>query len=230
MNFFIYIQVHISELAIVPDHCRICALCDKAEAFSCLCDHDHDMVCSNCEQISKLLASLNSLIADSDLKEKEDCRDDYQYKLSQAQTNIFSWKTHILRTCYQERAKTEIMNTMGQNDILIVLDWAMKFLPQRYREDQSNWFGKRGLSWHTGVAFRRIKVVESSAFNHIFNGQIPQDSYATSAVILDIVNELKEQDNSKDKVHLWSDNAGCYKSSDTIYALYCSKSVTSYDF
>ncbi|CAC5360406.1 unnamed protein product [Mytilus coruscus] len=179
---------------------------------------------------SELLASLNSLIANSDLKEKEDCRDDYQYKLSQAHTNIFSWKTHILRTCYQERAKTEIMNTMGQNDILIVLDWAMKFLPQRYREDQSNWFAKRGLSWHTGVAFRRIKVVESSAFNHIFNGQIPQDSYATSAVILDIVNELKEQDNSKDKVHLWSDNAGCYKSSDTIYALYCSKSVTSYDF
>ncbi|XP_076070558.1 uncharacterized protein LOC143042174 [Mytilus galloprovincialis] len=188
------------------------------------------MVCCNCEQISELLSSLNSLIANSDLKEKEDCRDDYQYKLSQAQTNIFSWKTHIIRTCHQEKAKAEIMNTMGPNDILIVLDWAMKFLPRRYREDQSNWFAKRCLSWHIGVAFRRRNVIESLAFNHIFNGQIPQDSYATSAVILDIVNDLKEQDNSIDKIHLWSDNAGCYKSSETIYALYCSKFVTSYDF
>ncbi|CAG2256851.1 unnamed protein product [Mytilus edulis] len=223
-------KVHISELATVPDHCSIFALSDKEEAFSCLCGHNHEMVCCNCEQISELLSSLNSLIANSDLKEKEDCRDDYQYKLSQAQTNIFSWKTHIIRTCHQEKAKTEIMNTMGPNDILIVLDWAMKFLPRRYREDQSNWFAKRGLSWHIGVAFRRRNVIESLAFNHIFNGQIPQDSYATSAVILDIVNDLKEQDNSIDKIHLWSDNAGCYKSSETIYALYCSKFVTSYDF
>ncbi|XP_071150590.1 uncharacterized protein [Mytilus edulis] len=223
-------KVHISELATVPDHCRIFALCDKEEAFSCLCGHNHEMVCCNCEQISELLSSLNSLIANSDLNEKEDCRDEYQYKLSQAQTNIFSWKTHIIRTCHQEKAKTEIMNTMGPNDILIVLDWAMKFLPRRYREDQSNWFAKRGLSWHIGVAFRRRNVIESLAFNHIFNGQIPQDSYATSAVILDIVNDLKEQDNSIDKIHLWSDNAGCYKSSETIYALYCSKFVTSYDF
>ena len=28
------------------------------------------------------------------------------------------------------------------------MDWAMKFLQLRYREKQSEWYGKRGLSWH----------------------------------------------------------------------------------
>jgi hypothetical protein len=32
------------------------------------------------------------------------------------------------------------------------------------------------------------------------------------------------------KVHLWSDNAGCYKSSETIGALFNSRSIDSYDF
>ena len=26
--------------------------------------------------------------------------------------------------------------------------WAMKFLQLRYREKESDWYGKRGLSWH----------------------------------------------------------------------------------
>jgi hypothetical protein len=69
-----------------------------------------------------------------------------------------------------------------------------------------NWFAKRGLSWHIGVAFRRRETIESLAFIHIFSGQISQDSNATSAVILDIVEELKERNDSVGKVHLWSEN------------------------
>jgi hypothetical protein len=84
----------------------------------------------------------------------------------------------------------------------------MKYLHRRYREDQSNWFSKRGLSWHIGVAFRRRKTIECLAFIHIFSGKISQDSNVTSAVILDIVEELKERTDSVGKVHLWSDNAG----------------------
>jgi hypothetical protein len=230
LKFGCILQVHITESSSVPDHCRIFALSDKLGTFGCKCEHEHDMVCVNCEQIHKLLSSLINLILESDLKEKEENRDDYQYKFSQAQSNIINWKTHIVRTSHQEKAKSDIMANMGPNEVLLVLGWAMKYLPRRYREDQSNWFAKRGLSWHIGVAFRRRETIESLAFIHIFSGQISQDSNATSAVILDIVEELKERNDSVGKVHLWSDNAGCYKSSETISALFNSRSIDSYDF
>ena len=35
-----------------------------------------------------------------------------------------------------------------------MLDWARKPLPRKYRESQPEWFRKRGISWHIGVATR----------------------------------------------------------------------------
>lgn len=226
----IFFQVHIAESSTVPDHCREFALSDESGPFGSKCEHKHDMVCINCEQIHELLSSISSLISESNLKEKEENRDDYEYKLAQAKCNISNWKTHIVRTNHQEKAKSDIMANMGPNEVILVLDWAMKYLPRRYREDQSNWFAKRGLSWHIGVAFRRRETIESLAFVHIFRGQISQDSNATSAVILDIVKEIKARNHSVSKVHLWSDNAGCYKSSETITALFRSRAIDTYDF
>ncbi|XP_055997743.1 uncharacterized protein LOC125646321 [Ostrea edulis] len=184
------VAVHISESSTVPDHCREFALSDEPGPFGRKCEHKHDMVCINCEQIHELLSSISSLISESNLKEKEENRDDYEYKLAQAKCNISNWKTHIVRTNHQEKAKSDIMANMGPNEVILVLDWAMKYLPRRYREDQSNWFAKRGLSWHIGVAFRRRETIESLAFIHIFCGQISQDSNATRSVILDIVEEI----------------------------------------
>ena len=188
------------------------------------------MVCSNCEQIHELLSSLSNLIADSDLMEKECIRDDYQYKLSQAQLNISNWKTHTMRTCHQEKAKSDTTSNMGPNEVLVVLDRAMKYLPRRYRKDQSNWFAKRGICWHIGVVLRKRVTIESLGFIHIFNSQIAQDAQSTSAVVFDIVQDIKDMNEEVDRIHLWSDNAGSYKSSKTISAMSKCGIVVSYDF
>ena len=72
----------------------------------------------------------------------------YDFKL--AQTDIFEWKAHIVRSVNQEAAKQDQLKTIStnQNCALVIMDWAMKFLQLKYREKQSDWFGKRGLSWH----------------------------------------------------------------------------------
>ena len=38
---------------------------------------------------------------------------------------------------------------------LLIMDWAMKFLPTSYRGTQHDWFGKKGKSWHVTVAILR---------------------------------------------------------------------------
>lgn len=37
------------------------------------------------------------------------------------------------------------------NTCVLIMDWAMKFLPITFREKQSNWYGQKGLNWHVSV-------------------------------------------------------------------------------
>lgn len=62
------------------------------------------------------------------------------------------WKEHILRTVHQDTAKNIILEEMKPNQVLIIMDWAMNFLPVSYRETQSEWFGKKGRPWHVCAA------------------------------------------------------------------------------
>lgn len=50
-----------------------------------------------------------------------------------------------------ERSKSKILNYLEKHQYLVVMDWAMKWLPKRFRETLSEWFGKKGISWHVSA-------------------------------------------------------------------------------
>ena len=47
----------------------------------------------------------------------------------------------------QKAAKQDQLKMIAYNpeSALLIMDWAMKFIQLRYREKQSDWYGKRGL-------------------------------------------------------------------------------------
>ena len=222
------LQVHISSQSTVPDHCKVFALSDnKDQSFKSKCLHEHDSVCQNCEQVTEFLSSVTHLVEEETIEDQ----DIYRYKVNQAVTSINSWKQHIVRSRNQDGAKSKLLENMLTSEVFLVFDWAMKYLPRRYREDQSNWFAKRGINWHISIVFHKTENdLESLGFVHIFQNQISQDSRTTSAVILDTIRSVKEKYPQMDGLHLWSDNAGCYKSTETISALFHSGEITSYNF
>ena len=63
---------------------------------------------------------------------------------------MFHWKAHIIRSVNQEAAKQDQLKMIAYNPelALLVMDGVMKFIQLRYREKQSDWYGKRGLSRH----------------------------------------------------------------------------------
>ena len=124
---------------------------------------------------------------------------------------------------------------MKEDEVFVVFDWAMKYLPRKYREDQLDWFGKRGISWHISVCFRRnAEELQSLTFVHIFESQILQDSKTTSATICDVLNNVLKNNPEVRSVHLWSDNVACYKCADTIININNNKPskghIVSYNF
>ena len=52
----------------------------------------------------------------------------------------------------QDNAKRDIIDHLKHDQVFLIMDWAMKFLPTSFRETQRDWFGKKGKSWHVVVA------------------------------------------------------------------------------
>lgn len=105
---------------------------------------------------------------------------------------------------------------LGSETVLIVDDWAMKFLPQFYRESQQDWFGKRGISWHIAVVFRRVSgELQSQAFIHIIQS-CSQDSTAVILMMQHVLKTLKSEHPEITSAFFRQDNAGCYHCANTI--------------
>ena len=52
----------------------------------------------------------------------------------------------FIQPCEDMKIKTD--QSLNACPALITMDWAMKFQCQKFREKQSKWFGRKGLSWH----------------------------------------------------------------------------------
>ena len=106
-----------------------------------------------------------------------------------------------------------------------------------YCEKQSDWFGKRGLSWHISSVISRdasTGKLQVTSFAHLFD-QCTQDWYAVASIVEHLLQHLKTKKPSLESVHLRSDEAGCYHSNFLIAAVRdigqrVGIAVESYDF
>jgi hypothetical protein len=131
--------------------------------------------------------ALNDLVIDSE-EQKE-----MAYVIAQSKKNIQAWKAHLLRAINQDEARLNLLQDLNPTSVLVVLDWAMKFLPRKYRKSQSDWYGKKGISWHIAVAMtKREGKLEMLTFVHVFKS-CTQDSYSVMAIIDDVIGQLKTE-------------------------------------
>ncbi|XP_062576042.1 uncharacterized protein LOC134237917 [Saccostrea cucullata] len=146
------------------------------------CDHAHEELCRKCNLVEEISSGFFEEV--QKLRSSE-IVEELSVRLEKAIEKISYWKAHILGTQNQEEGRYKILEELQPHQLLIIMDWAMKFLPAMYREKhtrhsriflaQSN---KIGLLSHQlwSISFRLLRV------------QMP---------------EVEE-------VFLRSDNAGCY--------------------
>ena len=139
-------------------------------------------------------------------------QDDILFDFSQSKKLIFDWKAHIMRSENQDQAKQDALKSLDETSTLITMDWAMKFQCQKYREKQSEWFGKRGLSWHVSSAVFKTGPKEEptvTTYAHLFDS-CNQDWFAVASILENVLQLLKKEHPSITKAYLRSDEAGCY--------------------
>ena len=204
-------KTHIGRGEHCGDHCTVHALSDRrAWEFRGECDHQHSYECERCESLEGVLLEVAEMQDKANMTEEERGRLKFEY--NESVRNIQAWKAHLLRSSNQDEAKQNVLQKLDENSCLVILDLAMKFLPVQYREQMSDFFGKRGRSWHISAVITRATVeskYEVECFVHIFNN-CSQNSFAVLSIIENLLHKVKQEYPVVTTVYLRSDNAGCY--------------------
>ena len=206
-----------------PDHCRKFGLSDPNDPdFQQHCAHQHTHSCPKCNDITSCLEKVHQIIKYSNTLSFycSEQQDDLLYDVKKASDAINEWKAHIMRSVNQECAKQDILAKLDESSCFLIIDWAMKFLQLRYREKQSDWYGKRGLCWHVSSVVSRSQsdTTEVVSYAHLFD-ECTQDWYAVTSILEDLLKHLKVRNPLLQTIYLRSDEAGCYHNNFLIAAM-----------
>ncbi|CAO4377340.1 unnamed protein product [Caenorhabditis nigoni] len=234
-------RLHVKQTSRVADHCAVYALSDpynSALAESCSIGpdaHTHNVKCDRCERTKAILDIIEEHArVFVDEKEKDAAHPDAddadklffsKHKeelelIEKYKKNIFEMKKHLLRAAVTNDERNTIVGDLLSGEALITLDFAQKYLPKWHREKQSDYFGKKGISYHISHVTARMEkdTFEQHSFVHVYDGSVTQDSRLVVVTIAHFLKELKNV--GINKVFLRSDNAGAYHSALTIGSLY----------
>ena len=90
----------------------------------------------------------------------ENQREELQFDFESVKEKVLQLRSHLLRAKNQERAKTKILSELQPHQALLTMDWAIKFLPSKFREAQQDWFAKKGISWHVSAVISKAMDAE----------------------------------------------------------------------
>ena len=147
------VSLHVAQSSRVADHCRAHALSYKTSKVTdhyVNCDHEHDLQCDRCKLIPNVFNEIDASFKNAGIPNEE--KEGMAHIVSQSKEYIEASKANLLRSAVsQDEARLDTIMNLDSKSFLITLDWAMKFLPRKFRESQSDWLGKRGIPWHIAV-------------------------------------------------------------------------------
>ena len=211
-------RLHVSGDDRCADQCTVYALSSLSDpSFKSACSHVHDIQCNACRSTDEVIKDIGLKIegvSSPDLRRK------LQFERSKTREPIYTWKAHNLRAVNQDLAKQDVLSMLDGSNCLIVMDWAMKFLPLHYREQMRDFFGKRGKSWHVSCVIEKAEEEGYSVqcFAHLFE-ECKQDWFAVASIIENLLETLKREQPFISEVFLRSDNGACYHNAPLLLAL-----------
>ena len=186
---------------------------------------NHNSFCDQCSNLYSTIDQIIDLVKESQLKNK----DDLLYDTSNAKNNILKWTFHIICHVQQNKAKTNVFDLLSETTGLWIRDYCQKVLPIEFRESQSSYFGKKGMTLHCDVFLLKE------------NGTVKKHTYFTTAYRSDqdikdslslrdyVVKEFSKDFPDVKELYCKSDNAGCYHGNpypESIYKICKQNSIT----
>ena len=135
-------KVHVKEESTCSTYCIKFALRNteiQTQYFREACGHEHKDVCTDCYNLFLCLEELKQMIDSSNLSNES--KNELYYGYAVASASILEWMRHILRGLQTQKTKEMIMKDLSESKAMVIGDWMMKIIPQKYREKMEEWFG-----------------------------------------------------------------------------------------
>ena len=67
-----------------------------------------------------------------------DTKEEMEFTVKKAKKHILAWKAHLLRSINQDEVRLDTIKALNETSVFLVQDWAMKFIPRKFRESQKD--------------------------------------------------------------------------------------------
>jgi len=162
------------------------------------CDLNHPVTCSKCESIFGFFEELKAAISE----EHSETLDEYQQKL-------IAWMAHHARKTYLNIHVRTNLEELDEEGAVLIVDYKMRILPQSARETKTEFFGKRGWSFHSVLIYTKNmeqNQLNIQVFDHWSNDTC-QDAWFTASSLHTVIETM----NPKPKwITIMSDNGMHY--------------------
>lgn len=216
------LKAHVEKSTPIASHCISNSLSDPNNSkFAVECDHDHDFECDRCSMICDTLKSINAAIVEQRNLDSA-AKDELMYTYETAKSAIDELWAHQIKQINQDYSRTECLEELlPELSVHLTMDYAMKWLPIKFRETTRDFYAKKGLSWHVTFALRksRPKTFECKTFIHIFPNA-PQSASTVYCILRNVIQRLQIDMPHLQSVYVRSDNASCYRSAQLLGSLH----------
>uniref|UniRef100_A0A914Q152 C2H2-type domain-containing protein n=1 Tax=Panagrolaimus davidi TaxID=227884 RepID=A0A914Q152_9BILA len=114
--------------------------------------HTHDLYTDRIRLFDRTIIDLRTtvshLIDEAVVSEEKEDLAEMRDDLFRAENDINEWEKHILRAKYSNHVRQEFIASLKPGEAFVTIDYATRYLPKNHKETQSDFFGKKGMSWH----------------------------------------------------------------------------------
>ena len=118
------------------------------------CSEEHNQYSTNIDEFHKIRKGVEEALEGiPDLSKK----DLHSKSWKQIVTNHKNYLAHIVRTKHQGSYYRYVLANLCPGEIVVIIDYKMKLeLGLRTRENQREWYGKRGISLHGFLVIAQV--------------------------------------------------------------------------
>ena len=174
-------------------------------------------VCEVCVERFNLFDDINATIMTSKLDSTRKIH--YLNKIRKVQENLRSYIGHLVRGKYQRMRFMHEIEELKPGKALVVCDYMMKLLLQKFREPQGDWYAKKGVSLHGRMFFYKRSEssdIEVDVHDVFSNGDCVQNWYFTASAFEATIKNFTSKHDDITSLVIWSDNGPHYHNTSII--------------
>ena len=161
-----------------PCHCMTWLLEENAKCKG------HSEMCSKCFERYLLFQDVAMFVNNTCLPKER--KTYYQNLLGNIEIKTQKYIAHLVRGKYQRQQFLTVINESSPGHAIVVCDYMMKLLLQKFREPQKDWYAKKGVSVHGCMFFFRCGTssdIQIEIHDLFSNGDCTQNCFFSASAL-----------------------------------------------